>query len=274
MPDRLRQPISTELGLHDRECRGRSLRFLRYRLTWHPFAVLCYHEVSEAPVKWAVTPGAFAAHLEWLRTLGCHLVSMAQVSTLFRDGTPLPPRAVCLHFDDARAGFGDFALPALRRAGAPAALYVVPGWVDGRAQIPERERYGGIMTWEQIRAATADPLVEVGCHGDTHRNLKRVAPSVLSREIGDARKRLEDTLEETVIHFAPPYNRVNRRVRRAVCQAGFQTLSAGGGGVNGRLASPFRIQRILVSSGFRREDFAQIADRLGGRAVAKRAGRA
>jgi peptidoglycan/xylan/chitin deacetylase (PgdA/CDA1 family) len=233
-------------------------------LGWRPFAVFCYHEVADRPAKWAVTPAAFAAHLGWLRELGCNPVSMAQVLAQFRGAGNLPPKAVCLHFDDARSGFWDSALAPLRGFGFPAALYVVPGWVDRRSPVPESERYGEIMTWEQIRAAAADRLVEIGCHGDTHRNLKRVPRRRLEQEIAGARRALEDRLGEAVVHFAPPYNRVNGRIRRAVRDAGYQSLSGGGGSVNGRfLASPFRIRRILVSARFDRDAFARVVGRLG-----------
>lgn len=129
--------------------------------------------------------------------------------------------------------------------------------------MPEGEQYGGLMTWAQLREVAADPLMEVGCHGDSHRNLRRVPRGSLHSEISGARGILEDRLQREVVHFAPPYNRVDARVRSAVRCAGYGTLSAGGGGLNGHFASRFRVRRILVNARFARESLLRIASQLG-----------
>lgn len=227
-----------------------------------PFAVLLYHDVSEESSRWSLPPSVFAAHLDALTRAGCSFVTMDQVSHALRGRKRLPARAVCVHFDDGRAGFWRAAWPRLKERGLPATLFVPSAWA-GLEELPPDESYAPLMTWEELRLAGAEPLLDVGCHGRSHRNLKRVSRGELRGEVGGAKTELEAALGREIRHFAPPYNRVNGAVRRSVKAAGFHTLSAGGGGMNGRFATRYRIRRYLVLRETPVETIAALVRRLG-----------
>ncbi len=61
-----------------------------------------------------------------------NVVSLDQVLASRRTGAALPPRALLITFDDGWADNADYALPALRRAGLPALLFVVADAVGTR----------------------------------------------------------------------------------------------------------------------------------------------
>ena len=119
--------------------------------------VLTYHRVLEPthpclprPAGISATPRVFE---QQMRHLARHyrVVSAAEVLAALRDGTPRPPRAVLLTFDDAYQNFGDIAWPMLRRHGLPVTLFVPTAFPDH----PEREFW-----WDRLHRA---------CHASTRR---------------------------------------------------------------------------------------------------------
>lgn len=104
-------------------------------------AVLAYHRVL--PVAHddsypfdldllSATPEQFERQMTYLRQR-VNLVSLHDVLAHIDGGTPLPPMAVAVTFDD---GFGDtyrYAFPILRRYSIPATVFVATGYV-GSAQ--------------------------------------------------------------------------------------------------------------------------------------------
>jgi peptidoglycan/xylan/chitin deacetylase (PgdA/CDA1 family) len=87
----------------------------------------------------------FARSLEFFRR-HYNVVTLQQVLDARRDGTPLPPRAMLLTFDDGWADNVDHALPELQRAGLPALMFVVADAV-GRSQPFWQERL--IAAWRR-----------------------------------------------------------------------------------------------------------------------------
>jgi peptidoglycan/xylan/chitin deacetylase (PgdA/CDA1 family) len=62
-----------------------------------------------------------------------------------------------------------------------------------------------LMNWDEIRAASAHPLVTIGAHTVNHHNLKRLSAVAARREIVDVRRILQSQLGETPRHLAYPY---------------------------------------------------------------------
>ena len=62
-----------------------------------------------------------------------------------------------------------------------------------------------MLTWDELRAMAADPLVTIGAHGMTHRRLARLDDESARRELAEARARIEAELGRPVRHLAYPY---------------------------------------------------------------------
>lgn len=82
-----------------------------------------------------------------------NVVTLQQVLAARRGGTPLPPRAMLLTFDDGWADNVDHALPELQRAGLPGLMFVVADAV-GRRQPFWQERL--IAAWRRGTVQVAD----------------------------------------------------------------------------------------------------------------------
>jgi peptidoglycan/xylan/chitin deacetylase (PgdA/CDA1 family) len=141
--------------------------------------VLMYHRVGEHPSRDTVDPRALDAQLAWLRSRGHAFIGFSQLLAHRDGGADLPDRPVLLTFDDGTADLAEVALPVLRRHGATAGLFVVPGFL-GR----ELDQGGGrqrFLSAGELRAVAAAGL-EIGIHSHDHRDLSRLDPSEVEED--------------------------------------------------------------------------------------------
>ncbi|MAT92304.1 MAG: carbohydrate esterase family protein [Halioglobus sp.] len=95
-------------------------------------AILIYHRVVPAPDE--LRPGEPTVdEFDWqMRLLRDHFnpLSLAEGVQRLREGS-LPPRAVCVTFDDGYADNERYAMTVLRRYGVPATVFVSTGFLNG-----------------------------------------------------------------------------------------------------------------------------------------------
>jgi peptidoglycan/xylan/chitin deacetylase (PgdA/CDA1 family) len=110
--------------------------------------ILVYHRVAEANVDpWAlgVSPAHFAQQLQVLNTIA-NPVSLSDLINAKADGD-LPPRPVCITFDDGYADNLLAAKPALENYRVPGTVFVTPGYLD----VPEN------LWWDELAKLVLDP---------------------------------------------------------------------------------------------------------------------
>jgi peptidoglycan/xylan/chitin deacetylase (PgdA/CDA1 family) len=61
------------------------------------------------------------------------------------------------------------------------------------------------MSWDELKAFAADPLIGFGAHSITHCNLARQSEEVASQEMAVSRARIEGALQRPILHLAYPY---------------------------------------------------------------------
>jgi peptidoglycan/xylan/chitin deacetylase (PgdA/CDA1 family) len=124
-------------------------RFHRLRTAGHKKAmILVYHRVAEANVDpWGldVSPTHFAQHLQVLKTIA-NPVSLLDLIKAKSDAD-LPPRPVCITFDDGYADNLYAAKPALESYRVPGTVFVTPGYIGD----PE-DRW-----WDELAKLILDP---------------------------------------------------------------------------------------------------------------------
>ncbi len=129
--------------------KGAARRFHRLRTVFHKKAmILVYHRVAEANVDpWAlgVSPAHFAQHLQVLKTIA-NPVSLQELVKAKSDDE-LPPRPVCITFDDGYADNLYAAKPALESYGVPGTVFITPGYIG----VPEN------LWWDELAKLILDP---------------------------------------------------------------------------------------------------------------------
>ncbi|QNB01293.1 polysaccharide deacetylase family protein [Massilia sp. Se16.2.3] len=157
-------------------------------------AIVNYHRVLAAP---SPLPGVRAQHRRLHRQMEllarCFNVLPLRDALAAIDAGTVPPRAVCITFDDGYRSVHDLALPVLRRLKLPATVFVSSGYVNGHTMwndsiveavetLPEQEldlaEFGlGVYSLRSMpeRAATLGRLTEAS---------KYLPPQERSRLVG------------------------------------------------------------------------------------------
>ena len=82
------------------------------------------------------------------------------------------------------------------------------------------------MSWDELKAFAADPLVTIGAHTITHCNLAKQPEATAAFELATSRARIEDALQRPVLHLAYPYGdriAAGQREFKLAKAAGFKT---------------------------------------------------
>jgi peptidoglycan/xylan/chitin deacetylase (PgdA/CDA1 family) len=122
-------------------------------------------------------------------------------------------------FDDGNASDVEQALPALLKRDLEAAFFVVAGRLDQSGSV------SGAGLRELVRAGMA-----VGSHGMRHRPWRSLDDRVLGEELVVAAEIIAEASSHAVREVACPFGSYDRRVLRAVRQAGFERVYTVDGG--------------------------------------------
>ena len=117
------------------------------------------------------------------------------------------------------------------------------------------------LGWEQVRELRRQGF-EFGAHSATHPILSRLASDAeLQREIVGSRDRIAQELGEPVRHFCYPNGQPedwNESTVKAVSRAGFATAVTTVKGLNRRVDSPYRLERLSVDPAYPPHYFAEL----------------
>lgn len=136
------------------------------------YVVLAYHAIDDKVADQtylAVRTDQLVAQLQWLQKNGYSAVSVDQILTAQKGGSPLPEKAVLLTFDDGYKDFYTRVIPLLNSFQWPAVLAPVGSWIKTPMDQPvifgdqpsPREIF---LNEQQLRQAAKSPLVEIGAH--------------------------------------------------------------------------------------------------------------
>jgi peptidoglycan/xylan/chitin deacetylase (PgdA/CDA1 family) len=183
--------------------------------------VLMYHSISCStepdPHRVRVVPRRLDAHLRLLCRLGLRGVSLGELVAAQARGRA--DGLVGLTFDDGYTDFLSHAVPALARHGMTATLYVVAGRLGGRNAWDDGPRLD-LLDADGVRAAAAAGH-EIGSHTLTHVRLEGAGPDVLSSEVADSRRVLEDVTQTEIRGFCYPWGSFDEAAADAVRDAGY-----------------------------------------------------
>jgi len=217
--------------------------------------VLMYHKVNDLwPNPTTVPTAVFDEQMRLLRELGYTPVALDAVRDYYLHGTPLPPGAVLITFDDGYRDNLENALPILQRYGYPAVVFVPVGYLDDARPLPHEDplRVLGVRNetvgWEHL-AELERGGIRVESHGIAHRPLSELEPDEAVREIAISKLRLEERLGREVEAFAfVKGSLADYRPEHAslVQQAGYKLAFTSVSGANGPSTDRFRLRRYNV----------------------------
>jgi hypothetical protein len=127
----------------------------------------------------SIEPAEFEAQLRYLADGGYNTLSADQFLRHLDGTEPAPPRSVLLTIDDGRASVWSCGLPLLKKYGAKAVVFLIPGYVPhAKTPSPSLEdawsgrcssgdvssRDPALMSWIEIKVAAASGLVDFQAH--------------------------------------------------------------------------------------------------------------
>lgn len=186
----------------------------------HAYPILSRHQV---PFTVYVVPDFADGRGEiWWLALE-EVVRRSRELELCRDGVP---RRLACRTDDERNRAFETLYWWLRRQPEDEARRLVRTLVEAAgfdlAELCRRE----IMSWQEVRALAADPLVTIGAHTLSHRALAHLHAAEAAREIAASMARIEHELGRPCRHFSFPYGdaaSAGEREFRLAAEAGAMT---------------------------------------------------
>ena len=208
-------------------CRGRPAAPI---LTWHAISDDAVPS-GDADDGWTVPQRQFLAQLDALSGAGFQTVSLGALLDHTDQGTPLPPRAIVLTFDDGTEDHVERVLPALKAHGMRATFFLVAGKIasDETHRVVELAPAGGTiryLIWPEVRELQAAGM-EIGAHGLTHARLPDLSDDAALDELVRARVLIGAALGSPPDLLAWPFNSVRARTRELAKQAGYRAAAAG-----------------------------------------------
>jgi peptidoglycan/xylan/chitin deacetylase (PgdA/CDA1 family)/GT2 family glycosyltransferase len=212
--------------------------------------ILLYHSVSDDPPAWiqryCVAPDVFSGQLELIVESGMTALSVAEYVCLLEDRRPLPDHPVVITFDDGLADFQAYALPALRRAGLPATLFVTTGFLEGLPEGRGLARPSGPWLDPAALVDVRAQGIEIGAHTHSHPQLDTLPVELARFEIVRSKEILENLLGAPVPSFAYPYGYHGPVVHRLARGAGFASACAVKNALSFSADDPFALARLTI----------------------------
>lgn len=173
--------------------------------------VICHHRVDDSGSRLTVSPAAFRRQMTYLQGIGAHWMTVAELGAALT-GRRLPPRAVCVTFDDAD-GSSYEAIEWLTGIGGRCTEFVVVNWSSSATR--------NAMGWDRLRKLSASG-VEIGSHTMSHPDLRSLDAGHLRAELEQSRACLAAEIGTEIVSFAYPYGLFDATVVRAAGAAGYR----------------------------------------------------
>ncbi len=207
--------------------------------------ILCYHRFGGSGTRMVMSPGNFAAQLDWLARNQYTVLRLSQLTDFLAGKQPLPARSVVITIDDGYESVYRHAWPLLKKHGFPATLFVYTDFIG----------IGDGLSWAQLQEMASSGLVDIQAHSKTHRNLIDRNPgetderyrAAIETELRAPRELLEKRLAGVQVRqFAYPFGDANEVVLDAMARQRYQigvTVNPGG---NPFFAHPLMLRRTMI----------------------------
>ena len=245
--------------------------YIRARESFFPrnqARILMYHCVSNFPREREipydnVPPELFRAHMRILEKDCYNVISLDDLAIILKTNLTIPPRTICITFDDGYKNNYLNALPILEDMKFKAAFFVIAGEMGMKApfkhllwdeaakdyyrQNPESRLP---MKWGEVRELR-DLGHDIGSHGMTHRSIGNLHSEEGLKEIARSKEILEEAIAGPVTLFSYPYgakgyNDFNRRTETMLQNVGYAAACTGEIGSVSNGKNLYELPRIPV----------------------------
>lgn len=148
---------------------------------------------------------------------------------------------IAVTFDDGYLDNLSIAAPRLAESKIPFTLFATSQFVDKGGPL--------FLNATDLRELSTYPGAIIGSHGFSHIDLTQCSDRQLHSELAGSKKHIEDIIGLEVKSISYPFGLVNKRVRDAAANAGYQIGGAGYFNINRHGQDPLLINRTVVLQG-------------------------
>jgi peptidoglycan/xylan/chitin deacetylase (PgdA/CDA1 family) len=200
--------------------------------------ILGYHRVG--PYKGdhvpTISAQAFERQLSFLARFHHQVLSLSQLAESLDRSERMPRHAAVITFDDGYEETHSVAWPLLKRFGFPATVFVTPSEVGTP----------GFMTWEQLRALSADGFT-VGSHTMHHSYLPLVDARCLPEELVQSKRVIEEQIGRPAEFLSYPVGGFTAAVQTLAEQAGYRAACTTNRILTDRSLDRYALRRIKIT---------------------------
>lgn len=211
--------------------------------------VLMYHHIARKKGFYAVSAAAFSEQMQYLAE-NYEVVDIDTYVKTVRTKGENGHRQVAVTFDDAYESYSQLALPVIEQFKIPSALFVCTGFMGRSNEWDDPQHRYPIMDASEVERISANPLVTVGAHSQSHRPLAQLSPQQCDVELSSPKEVLEKLIGRSVNYLAYPFGQplidVNANVGRAAKAAGYLAAFSTNYGLVNREKDCFALHRIEV----------------------------
>jgi peptidoglycan/xylan/chitin deacetylase (PgdA/CDA1 family) len=153
---------------------------------------------------------------------------------------PTKQKGIIVTFDD---GYRDnilIAAPILEKYHIPFTMFISTAFVKDRVHL--------YLSPEELRELSNSPLVTIGSHGVTHIPLTQCNDHDLHSELNSSKRYLEDLTGREITAISYPHGAVDRRVRDAAENVGYELGASSYFGFNDASTDLLTLRRICILS--------------------------
>jgi len=214
--------------------------------------VLLYHHIGPFRAgtnpDLTISPHCFDLQMRWLAEHGYSAITASNWLEIRRGKKEVPKRPILITFDDGYEDTANYALPAIRRYGLAATVYVVTSQIGGSdacwQQARGRRAFHRLIDARQI-LSWAEGGIEFGAHSRTHPELTALGSEQLAEEVEGSSDDLNRLLGARPASFAYPYGVYNRAVRDHVSRS-FDSAVTCEAGCNRLPTDPYALRRAEI----------------------------
>lgn len=203
--------------------------------------ILMYHQVlPEVKYKYrlGVSVNTLERQMRFLKQHRYNIITVKELAGLIRGKKKVPPRTICITFDDGYRDNYTYAFPILKKYGIPATFFVIV------EEIGNAQKFG----WGEINQMQESGVVEIASHAMGPEPLVNItAEDEVKRQIFESKRILEEKLGREAAVFSYPEGRFNSKIRQWVIEAGYKAAVATSPGRNYPSNDIFALKRLRVS---------------------------
>lgn len=218
--------------------------------------ILLYHSVGHSP--WGLSEEKFFDQLNWLAD---HAQLMSLNALLQSKQTT--DLQIAITFDDGYASLYENVADKIHEKIKPM-VYLNTGWIG--ENINQRKLSDAtlghypdeyFLTWPQI-IEMEQAGWEFGSHGVNHLNFSDMQENKIYTELVNSKSEIEKKLGKECLHFAYPWGRHSKLVKKVLNSTGYQFAAAARHGRVTPNSDPLELPRINISKEYSFHDFKEI----------------